>query len=122
MCSSDLTSAPKPSELAAGISTALITTLVGLVLAIPAIGLFGIYKNRLSRYSLEVGIISEGLMSRFQAFGDALDLLPLPLVFSSVREGGRQADGQNRPAFPFVEFHSSIVARAPSGVPARMYN
>lgn len=63
------TSAPKPSELAAGISTALITTLVGLVLAIPAIGLFGIYKNRLSRYSLEVGIISEGLMSRFQAFG-----------------------------------------------------
>jgi biopolymer transport protein ExbB len=57
---------PKPSELAQGISTALITTLVGLVLAIPAIGLFGIFKNRLARLVLEVGIYSERLMSRFQ--------------------------------------------------------
>lgn len=59
------TSSPKPSELAAGISTALFTTLVGLVIAIPAILAFGIMKNRIARLTLEVGIISEGLMSRF---------------------------------------------------------
>jgi biopolymer transport protein ExbB len=60
---------PKPSELAEGISTALITTLVGLLLAIPAILLFGILKNFLQRLVLEVGIHSERLMSRFQNVG-----------------------------------------------------
>jgi biopolymer transport protein ExbB len=57
---------PKPSQLAQGISMALITTLVGLWLAIPAIALFGIMRNRMARLTLEVGIVSEGLMSRFQ--------------------------------------------------------
>ncbi|NLZ02933.1 MAG: MotA/TolQ/ExbB proton channel family protein [Pirellulaceae bacterium] len=60
---------PKPSELAAGISQALITTLIGLLIAIPAIGAYNILKNRLARLVLEVGIISEGLMSRFQNVG-----------------------------------------------------
>ena len=60
---------PKPSELAQGISMALITTLVGLWLAIPAVTVYGILRNRLQRMVLEVGIVSEGLMSRFQAVG-----------------------------------------------------
>lgn len=60
---------PKPSELAQGISMALITTLVGLWLAIPAIALFGILRNKLQRLGLEVGIFSERLMSRFQNVG-----------------------------------------------------
>jgi len=60
---------PKPSELAEGISTALVTTLVGLWLAIPAIALYGILRNRMARLSLEVGVLSEGLMSRFQNVG-----------------------------------------------------
>ena len=60
---------PKPSQLAEGISTALITTLVGLWLAIPAILIYGILKNRLSRMILEAGILSENLMSRFQSVG-----------------------------------------------------
>ncbi len=67
IASSDTT--PKPSQLAEGISTALITTLVGLWLAIPAIMIYGILKNRLSRMILEVGIVSENLMSRFQTLG-----------------------------------------------------
>lgn len=58
---------PKPSELASGIEMALVTTLVGLWLAIPAIGLYHFLKNRVARLVLEVGIISEGLMSRFKA-------------------------------------------------------
>lgn len=57
---------PKPSELAEGISTALFTTLVGLAIAIPAIAAYNILRNRVSRLVLEVGIISEGLMSRFE--------------------------------------------------------
>lgn len=60
---------PKPSKLAEGISMALITTLVGLSLAIPAIAIFGIARNYLQRLVLEVGINSERLMSRFQNVG-----------------------------------------------------
>jgi biopolymer transport protein ExbB len=61
--------APKPQELANGISTALVTTLIGLAIAIPAICAFGILKNRVQRLVLEVGILSEGLMSRFETVG-----------------------------------------------------
>ncbi len=60
---------PKPSALAQGISMALITTLVGLWLAIPAVMLFGFFRNRMARLTLEVGILSEGLMSRFSNVG-----------------------------------------------------
>jgi biopolymer transport protein ExbB len=59
-------STPKASELAMGISTALFTTLVGLAIAIPAIAFYNILKNRIARLVLEVGILSEGLMSRFE--------------------------------------------------------
>jgi biopolymer transport protein ExbB len=58
---------PKPSELAQGVSMALITTLVGLWLAIPAIIAFNLLKNRLSRLTLDVGVIAERLMGRFEA-------------------------------------------------------
>ncbi len=57
---------PEPAALAGGISTALITTIVGLWLAIPAITFFGILKNRLARLLYDCGAVSEGLMARFQ--------------------------------------------------------
>jgi biopolymer transport protein ExbB len=60
---------PKASELAEGISKALITTLVGLVLAIPAIIAFSLMKNRLTRLILEVGVQAGNLMSRFETMG-----------------------------------------------------
>ncbi|HYW81444.1 MAG TPA: MotA/TolQ/ExbB proton channel family protein, partial [Thermoguttaceae bacterium] len=63
------TTAPKPSELAAGISTALFTTLLGLFIAIPAIAAYNILRNRVARLVLEVGILSEGLMGRFSNVG-----------------------------------------------------
>lgn len=63
------TAAPEPAELANGISTALFTTLIGLAVAIPAIAAYNILRNRVDRLVLEVGIISEGLMSRFQNAG-----------------------------------------------------
>lgn len=57
---------PKAQELAGGISKALLTTLVGLAIAIPAIAAYNILRNRVQRLVLEVGILSEGLMSRFE--------------------------------------------------------
>jgi biopolymer transport protein ExbB len=64
IANSDVT--PKPRELAQGISTALVTTLVGLVLAIPAIIAFNLLKNRITRLVLEVSLMSSNLMSRFE--------------------------------------------------------
>jgi biopolymer transport protein ExbB len=61
--------APKPSQLAQGISMALYTTLVGLYIAIPAVAAFSILRNRVARLVLEVGIVSEDLMSRFSKVG-----------------------------------------------------
>ena len=67
---------PKPAELAGGIATALVTTLVGLWLAIPAIIAFNILRNRIGRLVLEVGVVSENLMSRFQNVGGNKPLTP----------------------------------------------
>lgn len=61
--------APKPSELAVGISQALVTTLIGLWLAIPAIACYGLLKNWLQRFNMEVDDEAMRLMARFQNMG-----------------------------------------------------
>ncbi len=61
--------APKPSELAVGISQALVTTLIGLWLAIPAIACYGMFKNWLQRFNKDVDDEAMRLMSRFQTMG-----------------------------------------------------
>ncbi len=60
---------PQASQLAEGISRALFTTLLGLMIAIPAIAIFNIMRNRLARLVLETGMVSDDLMSRFAGVG-----------------------------------------------------
>lgn len=60
---------PKPKDLAEGISTALFTTIEGLAVAIPAMIFYSLLRNRVSRLVLEVGMVSESLMSRFSTVG-----------------------------------------------------
>lgn len=86
---------PPPAELAGGISTALFTTLEGLMIAIPAMVAYSLLRNRLSRFVLEIGIISEGLMSRFSnisknkgaAIGSPADSKPSADSKSSRKDG-----------------------------------
>jgi biopolymer transport protein ExbB len=59
----------EPAKLAEGIQKALWTTLIGLGIAIPAMVAYSILRNRVSRLVLEVGMVSEGLMARFQTLG-----------------------------------------------------
>jgi biopolymer transport protein ExbB len=59
--------APKPSVLAQGVSQALVTTVLGLLQAIPAIVFFTVLKNRIAQLTLEVGTTSEQLMQPFKA-------------------------------------------------------
>lgn len=59
------TSTPKPSELATGISMALVTTLAGLVIAIPALMVFNLQKNYAMRLMFETGLNGENLLQEF---------------------------------------------------------
>lgn len=61
--------APKPAELAGGISQALVTTLIGLMIAIPATAAFSMLKNWLQVINTEIDSESLRLMSRFQGVG-----------------------------------------------------
>jgi len=60
---------PKPSDLAGGISQALVTTYEGLVVAIPMLIVFNIFRNRVMSVVAEVGGITEELMGRFRTAG-----------------------------------------------------
>jgi biopolymer transport protein ExbB len=57
---------PKPNELAQGITMALVTTQIGLYIAVPAVILFAYFRNRLSKLLSEVAVISDNSMARFQ--------------------------------------------------------
>jgi biopolymer transport protein ExbB len=61
--------APKPNELAVGISQALVTTLIGLWLAIPAIACYALFKNWLQRFNADIDDESMRLMARVQGMG-----------------------------------------------------
>ena len=57
--------APRPSDLATGVSQALCTTVAGLLQAIPATLAFTILKNRAARLGFEAGMACEQIMTRF---------------------------------------------------------
>ncbi len=56
---------PQASDLARGISTALFATLEGIAISIPAIYFHALFRNRIARLSLEVGMMAEPLLERF---------------------------------------------------------
>jgi biopolymer transport protein ExbB len=58
-------SSPQASDLARGISTALFATLEGIAISIPAIYFYALFRNRIARLSLEVGMMAESLLERF---------------------------------------------------------
>jgi biopolymer transport protein ExbB len=55
-----------PADLANSISIALLTTLFGLMVAIPVISVMAYLRNRLIRSIIEVGAIVEDLFERFR--------------------------------------------------------
>lgn len=61
--------APKPDQLAGGISTALVTTLIGLWIAIPAVLFFQMFRNWLEEINSDATDETTRLMGRFQTMG-----------------------------------------------------
>jgi len=58
---------PKPAELAEGIQLALVTTLEGLIVAIPAMIAYSLLRNHLIRLMFDVGRNGEDFLKRLQA-------------------------------------------------------
>ncbi len=57
---------PKPAEMAGGISMALVTTCLGLVVAIPTVTLYTWLRNRVVKVIMEGGTITTELLDRFR--------------------------------------------------------
>ncbi len=58
--------AAKPSQLADGISEALVTTCLGLIIAIPTMFFVSFFRNRIDSYVAEAETVVERLMGRFR--------------------------------------------------------
>jgi biopolymer transport protein ExbB len=57
-------STPKPAELAEGISHALVVTLLGVALSVPAIFFHAFFRNRLVRISMDVSNVADDLLTQ----------------------------------------------------------
>ena len=55
-----------PAELASGISQALLTTMFGLIVAIPVTACFAFLRNRMVKSIIELGAIVEDMFERFR--------------------------------------------------------
>jgi biopolymer transport protein ExbB len=55
---------PNPQKLAEGISHALVVTLLGVALAVPAIFFHAFFRNRLVRISMDVANVSDDLLTQ----------------------------------------------------------
>jgi len=57
----------EPKQLAGGIFEALITTCMGLIVAIPSIYCYAIFRNRIDEYTGEASLIAEQLVSSLKS-------------------------------------------------------
>lgn len=57
---------PSPTDLAAGISTALVTTFWGLIVGIPAVAAVALIRNKIDGLTTEAMIEAETLLGRFK--------------------------------------------------------
>jgi biopolymer transport protein ExbB len=55
-----------PKDLSSGISVALITTLFGLFVAMPALFFFYVFRNKVIKVTLEITAIAADLVERFR--------------------------------------------------------
>ncbi|GAF69881.1 unnamed protein product, partial [marine sediment metagenome] len=54
---------PQPAQLAEGISVALVTTFWGLFIAIPALAVYGVFRNRIETLVSDAVVEAENVMS-----------------------------------------------------------
>ena len=55
-----------PSQLSSDISGALVTTMFGLIVALPATFAYTLFRNRVVKITIEIGAVAEDLFERFR--------------------------------------------------------
>jgi len=60
-----------PADLAGGIMIALVSTFCGLLVAIPALAAYGIFRSRIEQLSMEAALVSEELLANFKPSSNA---------------------------------------------------
>ena len=55
-----------PADLSTGISGALVTTMFGLIVALPALFFYTVFRNKVVRCTIEIGAVVEDLFERFR--------------------------------------------------------
>jgi biopolymer transport protein ExbB len=55
-----------PADLAGGIMIALVSTFTGLIVAIPALSAYGIFRSRIDQLSMEAALVAEELLANFK--------------------------------------------------------
>lgn len=64
---------PRADQLASGISVALVTTFWGLLIAIPALSVYGFYRNKVEVLASEAAVEAENLLQYLNAKKDSSD-------------------------------------------------
>ena len=85
---------PQVSELAPGIYKALVTTLFGLIVAIPAIAAFGFFRNRIDELVAQTALTAEQVFADFKR--------NLALHRREERRQAHAAETSNAPVAPVV--------------------
>ena len=57
---------PQPVQLADGISVALVTTFWGLIIAIPALGIHGVFRNRIEAVAGDAVVEAENIITQIR--------------------------------------------------------
>lgn len=89
---------PQVSELAPGIYKALVTTLMGLGVAVPALAFFAIFRNRIDELVAEASLMAERVFADFKRTAAARGRAAGPR--HEGRRGGRS--GSDEPGVPPV--------------------
>ena len=90
---------PRPDQLAAAISIALITTFWGLLIAIPALAIAGIFRTRIQTIFAKAAIDLEALLAQIKLLGLSQQQAPGP----QQRQPQRPAQAQSLPKVPIKE-------------------
>ncbi|MFA9477342.1 MotA/TolQ/ExbB proton channel family protein [Phycisphaerales bacterium AB-hyl4] len=95
----------EPAELAAGISTALVTTFWGLVVAIPALAAYATIRNRIDALTSEGMVVAEQIITPFKPAAKRGAAPSVPV--SSAAAGVSSAGGSRQRATPKPEVGDS---------------
>jgi biopolymer transport protein ExbB len=80
---------PKPQRLAGAISHALVVTLLGIALSVPAIFFHTFFKNRLTRLSMDTGNLADDLLT--QMYHNSKKAAPAAAAAAAVAAPARGA-------------------------------